>query len=207
MSEEITLDEVKKTYESIMEETCTDEQAQETLKNYIRHCEIWNSIDTSKYGFGGMLKKEEEKLSVSRYLKEKKHMQEQKKQMEEERVKMMAMKPIDRLFYREMNDKVGDLLRPFLDTDEGKKLMEDISLWSEEGNATPYIKIIFTAISKAYPKDFPEFLIDDCINECGSNMSPWFKCIYGDGERIIRTIYRCCKCFYEFGQEKNDATK
>jgi len=188
--EEITLDEVKNTYESIMEESCTYEQAQETLKNYIRHCEIWNSIDTSK----------EEKLSVSRYLKEKKHMREQKKQMEEERVKMMAMKPIDRLFYREMmNDKVGELLRPFLDTDEGSKLMKDISVWSEEGNATPYIKTIFDAISKAYPKDFPEFLIDDCISKCGSNMSPWFKCIYGDGERIIRTIYRCCKCFYEFG--------
>ncbi len=81
--------------------------------------------------------------------------------------------------------------------------MKDISVWSEEGNATPYIKTIFDAISKAYPEDFPENLIDDCISQCGSNMSPWFKCIYGDGERIIRTIYRCCKYFYAFGQEKN----
>jgi len=201
MNEKEMIDEVKKLYEAIMEEECTDEIAQKTLDDFNRHFDIWERIDKTSHP----LIKMDEEISLPRYLKKKKRMKLQKKFMEEERVKMMAMKPIDRLFYREMmNDKVGELLRPFLDTDEGKKLMEDIDIMSEEGDgAIPYIQTIFSAISKAYPEEFKQCLICDCVNQHGTELAGWFRHISCDGERIIRTIYQCCKCLYAFGKEKN----
>jgi hypothetical protein len=192
-----TINEIKVAYELIMDEACTDIKAQEILDDFVRHREIFDNIDMSKYKNIMVA----DTSTLHGFLTERKIMDANRKAMNEYKEELNNMSPMERWFHIEgMDDDIGKRLRFYIyKTKEGSELLSRVCIWdANKGEAILLIRDIFESISIEYPDYFKSEYVNDCVKEHGDDLAKWFVGIHSDGQRAIRTIYKCCKCFRQF---------